>query len=258
MKQKISFILFKIIRAAIKFFYPKISVEGTENLPKEPVLVVGNHTQMNGPICCEIYFPGNSCTWCASQMMNFKEVPAYAYSDFWSQKPKRSRWFYKILAYLITPFSVCIFNNAKTLPVYRDQRVLSTFRNTVNKLSSGANVIVFPEYDKKYNNIIYDFQDRFIDVARLYYKKTGKELGFVPMYIAPKLKKMYLGKPIYFNHEKPMDDERKRICEYLMSEITKIACSLPKHRVVPYRNIPKKDYPYNIVSEVPDSENSRG
>ena len=71
MKQKISFILFKIIRAAIKFFYPKISVEGTENLPKEPVLVVGNHTQMNGPICCEIYFPGNSCTWCASQMMNF-------------------------------------------------------------------------------------------------------------------------------------------------------------------------------------------
>ena len=30
-------------------------------------------------------------------------------------------------------------------------------------------------------------------------KKTGKELYFVPLYIAPKLKKMYIGKPIAFD-----------------------------------------------------------
>ena len=47
-----------------------------------------------------------------------------------------------------------------------------------------------------------------------------------------------------------MEQERSRICNYLMDEITSIACSLPRHTVVPYPNIPKKDYPCNIPEEV--------
>jgi len=86
-------------------------------------------------------------------------------------------------------------------------------------------------------------------VAKLYYRKTGKELSFVPLYIAPKLKKMYLGKPIRFCAANPMEEERRRICDYLMREITEIAVSLPEHTVVPYRNIPKKLYPSNIPKE---------
>ena len=71
----------------------------------------------------------------------------------------------------------------------------------------------------------------------------------MPLYIAPTLKKMYLGKPIRFCADNPMEEERKRICDYLMKEITEIACSLPEHTVVPYNNIPKKDYPSNIPKE---------
>ena len=37
-----------------------------------------------------------------------------------------------------------------------------------------------------------------------------------------------------------------RICRELMDAITQRACSLPEHRVVPYPNMPKKDYPTNI------------
>jgi len=110
-------------------------------------------------------------------------------------------------------------------------------------------VVIFPEHDVKYNHIVYDFQDKFIDIAKLYYKKTGKELSFVPMYIAPKLKKLFLGKPVPFNAAEPMDAERSRICNYLMDEITAIAEALPEHTVVPYRNIPKKEYPSNNRKE---------
>ncbi|MBQ9915427.1 MAG: hypothetical protein IJO50_04705, partial [Clostridia bacterium] len=90
-----------------------------------------------------------------------------------------------------------------------------------------------------------DFQEGFVDVARLYEKRTGKALSFVPLYIAPGLRKMYLGKPIRFSAGAPISQERRRICEYLMNEITEMACSLPEHRVVPYRNIPKGMYPKN-------------
>lgn len=249
MQKKKGATMYRFIKWLVRVFYPKMEVVGTENLPEEPVIVVGNHTQMNGPIACELYFPGNRYTWCAGQMMNLKEVPAYAYQDFWSEKPKYIRWFYKLLSYIIAPLSVCVFNNANTIGVYRDTRIISTFKNTVNRLCEGASVVVFPEHDVPHNHIICQFQDRFIDVAKIYFKKTGKELRFVPMYIAPKLRKMYLGKPIQFCASNSMDTERKRICDYLMGQITQIACGLPEHIVIPYKNIPKKDYVSNIPRE---------
>ena len=245
-------LLFRAIKWTVKALYPEIKVEGVENLPDEPVIIVGNHSQMNGPIASELYTPGEHYTWCAGQMMHLKEVPPYAFKDFWAEKPKAVRWFYKLLSYIIAPLSVCVFNNANTIAVYHDARALSTFKTTVQKLQEGANVVIFPETDPGYNNIISSFQDKFIDIARLYYKRTGKALCFVPMYLAPKLRTMYLGRPIRFDPEKPMDEERQRIRQYLMDTITETARALPRHTVVPYRNIAKKDYPYN--KEVSDEK----
>ena len=143
-----------------------------------------------------------------------------------------------------------IFNNARTIAVYRDNRILSTFRESIAKLQAGDSVIIFPEQDKKHNHIVNDFLEGFVDIARLYHKRTGKELSFVPLYIAPNLKKMYLGKPIKFCADTPIAEERRRICDYLMDEITDIACDLPEHTVVPYRNIPKRLYPKNTQKEM--------
>ena len=257
MEEKKPSLLYRILKGLVWFFYPKLEVEGTENLPNEATIIVGNHTQMNGPIAAELYCPGKHYTWCAGQMMHLKDVPEYAFRDFWSQKPRYTHGFYKLLSYIIAPLSVLVFNSANTIGVYHDSRIISTFRDTVKRLQEGNHVVIFPEYDVKYNHILYAFQDRFIDVAKLYYRKTGKEVAFVPLYIAPKLKKMYLGKPIRFCAANPIDEERNRIREYLMNEITDLACSLPEHTVVPYRNIPKKYYPSNIPKE-DSNENPNG
>ena len=250
MNGKKTSLIYKILKFFVLLFYPKMEIDGMENLPDGPAIVVSNHTQLHGPISAELYFPGKHTIWCAGQMMNLKEVPCYAFEDFWSFKPWYSRWYYKLASFLIAPLSVCIFNNAHTIPVYRDSRLISTFRATISHLQEGAKVIIFPEYNRKHNNILYEFEDKFIDTARFYYKKTGEELSFVPMYIAPKLRKMVLGKPVRFCADRPIEAERRRIRETLMREVTELACDLPVHIVVPYRNIPKKDYPKNLPLEV--------
>lgn len=237
--------IYKFLAAILKAVYPKITAVGTENIPDEPVIIVGNHCQIHGPIACEFYSPVKRRTWVAGATTSLKDAPSYAYKDFWSQKPKWQLPFFKMVSYIVSPLLVLINSNAQTIPVYRDKRILSTFKRTVSCLEGGESIVIFPEHDVKCNNIIYDFQDKFIDIARLYYKKTGKKLCFVPLYIAPKMKKMYYGKGVYFNPEAVTEDERRRICDYLMNEITAIARSLPTHTVVPYRNIPKKYYPTN-------------
>ena len=245
MEEKKTSPAYKVIRFLVWLFSPKMKIEGLENMPEEPAILVGNHAQMYGPIGCEIHLPFPRYIWCAWQMMRWKEVHAYAYQDFWSRKPRSIRWFYRVLSYLITPLAVCIFNNAHTIPVYHDARVLTTFRTTLRALEGGSSVVIFPEHDVEYNHILYDFQDRFIDVAKMYYRASGKALAFVPTYVCPALKKIVLGTPVRFRPEAPIAKERQRICDRMKERITAMAEALPVHTVVPYRKISKKDYPIN-------------
>lgn len=233
--------MYKCIKGLVALFYPKTELIGT--LPEGAAIVVGNHTKMNGPICSELFMPQPRYTWCNGEMMDKNEVAAYAYQDFWFQKPKLLRPFYKLLSHLIVPFSVCVFNNADTIGVYRDARIMSTFKTTLKHLQEGCRIVIFPEHSEPHNHIVNDFQDKFIDIARLYYKKTGQRLPFVPLYIAPTLKQMHLGDPIYYDPEAPAEQERLRIKNALMDAVTELALSLPPHRVVPYNNTSKKYYP---------------
>lgn len=251
-KSRLSYHVFRILRWLVHLFYGDMEVIGQENLPKSNAIIVGNHAQMNGPIAGELFMPSNCFIWCMGQMMHLKEVPGYAFTDFWSHKPRWTQPFYRVLSYLIAPVAVCVFNNARTIEVYHDARVLNTFKKSIRMLKEGNNLLIFPEKGETNNNIVYQFQENFVDVAKLYYKKTGIEITFVPMYVAPKLKKLYIGKGIVFNGENDIKEERKRITAYLSDEITATARRLPRHTVIPYRNIPKKHYLTNQdVTEVP-------
>lgn len=236
---------YRVIKKFVGLFYKKRTFVGVENLPSEPSLIVGNHAQAHGPLTCEMYFPTKKQLWCIGQMMHVKEVPSYAYQDFWSHKPKFWRWWYKLLSYLIAPLSAYIFTHSDSIGVYKDHRLLSTFRETERALSRGENVIVFPECSDPHNDVVNAFQDKFIDVARFYYKKHKKALSFVPMYNAPALRTVLFGEPIAFRPEADIEEERARICSELQRQITELAQSLPRHRVVPYANVAKKLYPYS-------------
>lgn len=251
-------VLCKILRRAVDLVYPKMELVGLENLPREACIIVGNHSQAHGAIVSEERLPFDHFTWCASQMMDKKEVSDYAFQDFWSDKPQSIQWLFWIVSRLIKYPAVYIMTHARTIPVYHDSRCLTTFRRSMEKLEDGYHLVIFPECRQEYNNILYEFQDRFIDLAWMYYKRTGKRLQFVPMYLAPKLKKIFFGQPISFDPEAPKAAERQRIKQALMDAITDIACAQPLHTVIPYRNISPKHYPQNLPCEVHQVEKTHG
>lgn len=246
--------LYRIIAWFVWLFSPKYQIVGAENLPQAPCIIIGNHSHMYGPIAAEFYTPGPHYIWCAGQMMNRKEVADYAYQDFWSQKPKGTLWFFRLASHLIGPLAELIFNNAHTVAVYHDTRLITTYRESIELLKSGSSIVIFPESYDEYNNIVHRFHDKFVDLARFHYKKTGVALSFVPMYLAPKRKTIYYGEPVAFNPDAPIAQERERICRELMDRITAIAVSLPEHTVIPYPNVSKKHYPKNIPLEVYDGK----
>ncbi|MBE5730440.1 MAG: hypothetical protein E7350_00630 [Clostridiales bacterium] len=238
-------LLYRFIFWLFTVFYKKRRFIGKHRIEGEAVIVVGNHAQTHAPLTSELYFPAKKAIWCIGEMTKAKEVPAYAYQDFWSLKPKWTRWFYKLLSYIMAPLCGYIFSNADTIAVYKDARLMSTFKSSVKALSEGKKVVLFPENRECYNEIINDFQDKFVAVAKLYYSRYKVCPTFVPMYNAPELKAVIFGKPIRYDPNIDIDEQCKIVCNHLKKEITRIARLLPRHRVVPYANISKKDYPYS-------------
>lgn len=244
-KKGFSYGCFHAFRGIVKLFYPKIKIENLNNLPDGPCVVIANHCQLNGPLAMELYFPESKTIWCAGELTCLKETPEFAYDDFFKFKPQRTKWFWRIAAYIIAPIFPFLFGNADTIPVYHDTRIIKTFKQTIEALKEGKRVIIFPESFEEENDIVNKFHEGFADIGKLYYRRTKKSLAFVPMYFAPKLKSAYIGKPIYYNFEAPQEEERGRICEYLKNAIVEKAVSLPRHKVVPHDNIPARKYPYN-------------
>ena len=238
-------IVYRFFRIVVSKVTPVYEIVGAKNLPEGPCIVVGNHSQAFGPIASELYFPGKHYTWCISEMMEKESVADYTYQDFWSKKPRLIRPVFRLFSYMLPSLCQIVFTNADTIPVYRDKRIMKTFKLSADKLGENAAIVIFPEDYTEYNNIVHHFQRGFVHVAKYYYRQTGKALPFVPMYVCPKLGKLVLGEPILYSPSNKSDEEAERICTYLQDAISELAYKLPRHRVVPYPNISKRKYPFN-------------
>lgn len=232
---------FRFLSSLIRIFAtPKYEFIYAEEVVDEAI-IVGNHVKMNGPLAMQLRYPNNKKIWAISEVFDKKEFPDYAMRDFWPNK--KNKKIYRFIAKILAPLSAYIFKYADAIPVYRDHRFITTARATMKAISEKEHVIIFPEYHQPKNQIINDFLKNYIDVARLYYAKYKRNIKFYPMYIAPTIKKICIGKPIVFDNTNDFELEKEKINKYLQDEITNMAYALPKHIVVPYENLKKKDYP---------------
>ena len=241
--QKLLWYVYRAVCAVVRLLFPKPVFTGLENLPADrPCIIVGNHAQAYGPIYMELYLPCERAIWCVAELMHVREIPAYAFQDFWSKKPRWCRWFYRLLPYLAAPLCACVLSQAHAIPVYRDSRILSTMRDSLKRMKEGKHIVIFPEHEVAHNGIVWEFQDGFVNLASIYARQTGQAVDFVPMYIAPKLRRVCLGSPIAFNPDADLNQERRRVCHALMDAVTDLALALPPHVAVPYPNLPKRSY----------------
>lgn len=234
-------IVFRFFMRLINVFYHKRSYTGVENI-KSPTVFVTNHSQIHAPLTHTLFFPTDAYFWCISDMTEFKKLPSHALNGFWPDKPKSVRWIYRLISYFLAP-TAWLFKRANTIPVYHDARVLDTFKMTIEKIKEGHDIIICPENFEGFDGITNDFHEKFIDLAKLYYKKYGEAITFTPMYTCPALKTNVIGEPVTYNPNAPIAEERKRIASYLKSTINSLAKSLPPHRVVPFANVGKNQQP---------------
>ncbi len=191
--------IFNKFKALFKIFKRKPQILDLSGESNEARLYIANHSAANGPFTYELYFPHKFVPWGAHEMCgSYSERWHYLYDVFYRQKLH----FSKLKSFLIaTPFAVIskmLYNGAELIPTYRDLRMKDTLKDSIDALNSGINLLIFPENSSDgYHEILKEYHPGFVMLAKLYYKRTGKDLPICTVYYSGRRNRMVIDKPIY-------------------------------------------------------------
>ena len=222
MKDKTPFLI-----SAAQKVYPKPTIVFQETPDySEPVVFVANHEKNYGPSIMQLFFPITYRPWVIYRMLEPQICREYIREDFfegrWNVPSPISGW----ISGLVERPLIRLMNSSRPIAVYRGlpQRIAQTFKDSLETLEAGENLLIFPENGeiKPYSQRVNNFHTGFIFLTKLYYRKTGKRLSFCPVSINPHKRFISVGKRVTFNPEADYDQERGRICQFLVKEIDRL------------------------------------
>lgn len=235
-------ILYRIFLFFFFFKYRpyKVEFEVTPQ-PNEKAVYISNHCQAYGPIIYQMYFNarhgvpinGQPRIWGTSDLIHHKE--AYKFFKLVTVRRSKRKTLWKLLSALLSPIAVYIFRGGEIIPVYRSNKIAITHKKSVETLKEGKDVIVLPENPTRKNDIIHYFNIGFVDIAKKAYEDLGVITPFYPMYLSPDLKRIQVGKPIYYDPTNDQYVERTRVITYLEDAVTELGRSLPPHKVIYFK-----------------------
>lgn len=223
-------LVYRFFSAIGKIFFKYCEFKGCEKI-SEPSIIIANHTQLQAPLATLFYYPREARVWVNAEFITPKgmhdNLMRVALKDY---KPK---WFFHILTYLLSIPSHFFFRGAEGIPAYHDMRVKISFDKTTQTLEEGKDVVIFPEKARSpmINKYLMTINEGFAYSAFHYYEATKKCVKFYPAYCCNDLKLFLIGEPIQYDPNINMKQQRKIITDYLGEQITKLAETLPPHRI---------------------------
>lgn len=197
-------------------------VENVRLQENEPIVYLCNHGEFYGPIAGMLYCPGFTRPWTISELCcNVEEATAYVKrytlkKVSWAEKKKER------VAKFLAANTLRLMHAVQSIPVFRHKprELMNTFRQSVEALQNGANLLIFPEDpDTDPDSPGYKsgrppalFRG-FPMLAQVYYNRTGKRCRFLPMLCHKDGGTVSFGTEILFDPENDPIAERDRIVE---------------------------------------------
>ena len=193
-----------------------------------PVVFLGNHAEIYGPIASALCFPVDVRFWVISMMMfDKRKVRPYLYENTFSKKTYLPVFIRKLLAWFLGWLSVNVMNSLRAIAVYRDSpmKLRQTLRESVEALDHGENLMIFPEHpDGKYEKGgVSEFSPGFLMLAEAWWKKSGKKLRIMPVYANREERTFTFGEEIVYEPENGFASEQERILYNAREQMLKMA-----------------------------------
>ncbi|MCI2082791.1 MAG: hypothetical protein LKK19_03545 [Bacteroidales bacterium] len=223
----------RVIAWIIKPYF-RCKAENVESVDesKGPVVFVSNHLEIYGPIVCVLHLPFFFRPWIINKMLEPEKVEAQlrpGINRMFGWVPVKIR---KKLPGIFKNIVLYVLKSMRPIPVYRDgvREVIETFNNTVKALEQDDNILLFPEKKSYESEGVSQLYTGFAQIGNLYYRETGKQITFYPIYISRKNQKMRIGPSVTFDPSRPKAEEKQRIADALFDAMHSMSIDLETKR----------------------------
>ena len=205
-----------------------IDLDHVKEDPENPVVFLGNHAEIYGPIASALCFPVPVRFWVISKMMFRKQdVRAYLYENTFSRKKYLPVFLRKLLAWFLGWLSVNVMNALRAIPVYRNSpmKLRQTIRESVDALENGENLMIFPEHPEgKYvRSGISELSPGFLMLAEAWWKKSGKKLRIMPVFANRAKRTFTFGEEIRYEPANGYAAEQERILKEAYEQLVSLS-----------------------------------
>ena len=205
-----------------------VNLDHVHTDPDNPIVFLGNHAEIYGPISSALCFPVPVRFWVIYRMMGRRQdVKQYLYENTFSKKTFLPVFVRRILAWLMGWLSVNVMCGLNSIPVYRDSpmKLRTTLRKSVEAMENGDNLMIFPEHpDGKYEKGgVSEFSPGCVMLAEAWWKKTGKKMRIMPVYANREERTFTFGSEIVYEPENGYASEQKRILKESRDQILRMA-----------------------------------
>ena len=199
-------------------------VESLLDTIPDKAIIVSIHSAKNGPMSIAVSYPRFSVMWGHHGMLGtYKERFLYLRNVLYIQKMHKNKFVATLKATYEAFFSKYIYKGMKVIGTYTDMRFLSTIRNSMDVLDSGASVIIFPEDSSEgYFDEIREAFPGFVMLALTYYQKRGEDLPIIPMYVSNEKRRLIVGTPKYAREMERAGMKKDEMASALAEEINKL------------------------------------
>jgi 1-acyl-sn-glycerol-3-phosphate acyltransferase len=199
-------------------------------LPDQAIFLI-NHASASGPITLSLYFPKLFVPWGHYQMTEgYKKRVLYLAKVFYQQKLGYSPLVSWLIAIPFALISKGLYHGIKLIPSYPDIRVRTTLRLSVEHLSAGNPIVIFPEDSTNgYLKDLSALNKGFIALSEEWYRKTKNDIPVYPVYFHKPLNVIKIEKPVFL---KKMFDEgksRDQIADWFLKRINQIGKSIEEN-----------------------------
>ena len=209
---------YKVVGGLVRLFSPRMRTEWEIPFEDGPCVFVVNHAGAIGPLDMMTKFPlREKCRpWINNGMLERKEVPAYVRQDYWWKpgcfgEPVLNATIPYIASWIMPP----ILNSVPNIPVYHDQRIMLTLRQSVRALQKEEYLIVFPEQPSGWLSHHSWINTSWLRLGELWYRASGRSLKLYPVHLDYKGHVFKVSAPVWYDPSRKFADQEQELADKL-------------------------------------------
>lgn len=181
-------------------------------------LILSNHVGAKGPIAFEIYHNKPFRFWGTYEMNSgIKEVYKYLSQIYFYKKKHFSKFFSKVIGFIISPFLWIYYRGLNLISTYSDYRLKGTIEESLKTVKQGGSIVIFPEDSSDgYHDKLTEFFSGFTLFANQCLKQ-GIDLPVYVTYFKKKPRVFIVDKPFVWSKVVESGLDKKQIAQKLLN-----------------------------------------